>query len=268
LNQNTTALARLRHPAFPRSNQYDQEWVVRNQMGPHPLWLLESLTEHLPIEPGSRVLDLGCGTALTSIFLAREFGARVWAADLWIDPTRNWERIREAGVGDLVTPMRIEAHDLPFAAGFFDVIVSIDAYEYFGTDDLYLAWGLSWVLAAGGRIGVVAPGTREEIDEVPEPLRELWGPDYWTFHSPGWWRRNWERSGAVEVEIADLLPNGWELWHLWAEVLDDLDAEVAPDSPSPPEGADDLKLLAADADRLLGFARVVGRKPARVESSG
>ncbi len=88
--------------------------------GSNPLWLLESLTEHLAIEPGSRVLDLGCGTALTSIFLAREFDARVWAGDLWIDPTRNWERIMDAGVADRVTPIRIEARDLPFAAGFFD----------------------------------------------------------------------------------------------------------------------------------------------------
>jgi cyclopropane fatty-acyl-phospholipid synthase-like methyltransferase len=260
LNENASALARLRHTDFPRTNTYDQAWVVRNQMGPHPLWLLESLTEHLSIERGSRVLDLGCGTALTSIFLAREFGARVWAADLWIDPTRNWERIKEAGVADLVTPMRVEAHDLPFAEGFFDTIVSIDAFGYFGTDDLYLAWGLSWVVAPGGRIGIVVPGLREEIDEVPASLAQHWGPDYWTIHSPEWWRRNWERSGAVSVEIADLVPDGWDLWHLWAEVLDAVGAEVAPDSPPPPEGADDLVILDADRDRLLGFARVVGTK--------
>jgi cyclopropane fatty-acyl-phospholipid synthase-like methyltransferase len=109
---------------------------------------------------------------------------RVWAADLWVDPTPNWERIKAAGVADLVTPMRVEAHDLPFAQGFFDTIVSIDAFEYFGTDDLYLAWRLSWVLAPGGRIGIVVPGPRGEIDEAPEPLREHWGPDYWAFHSP------------------------------------------------------------------------------------
>jgi cyclopropane fatty-acyl-phospholipid synthase-like methyltransferase len=32
------------------------------------------------LPPGSRVLDLGCGNALASIFLAREFGVRVVAA--------------------------------------------------------------------------------------------------------------------------------------------------------------------------------------------
>ena len=43
----------------------------------------------LPIEPGTRVLDLGCGRAMTSIFLAREFGAEVWATDLWIAAEDN-----------------------------------------------------------------------------------------------------------------------------------------------------------------------------------
>src|ERR1700735_2865332 len=72
----------LYHSRYRRSNAYDPQWVFANLMGPHPLWLVEALVESLPIEPGMRVLDLGCGTALTSIFLAKEFGARVWATDL------------------------------------------------------------------------------------------------------------------------------------------------------------------------------------------
>ena len=59
-----------------------------------------------------RVLDLGCGRALTSIFLAREFGVQVWATDLWITPDHNRRRAEEAGVGDAVFPLRAEAHAL------------------------------------------------------------------------------------------------------------------------------------------------------------
>ena len=58
----------------------------RNLMGPNGLWLTDALTQLLPLEPGMRVLDLGCGAAISSIFLARELGVQVWAADLWIEP--------------------------------------------------------------------------------------------------------------------------------------------------------------------------------------
>ncbi|MEV6271720.1 hypothetical protein AB0L64_31450 [Kribbella sp. NPDC051936] len=51
-----------------------------------------------------RVLDLGCGTALSSIFLAREYDVDVWAADLWVDPTENWRRVDDAGLAGRVHP--------------------------------------------------------------------------------------------------------------------------------------------------------------------
>ena len=50
-------------------------------------------------------MDLGCGRALSSIFIATEFNADVWATDLWIAPSDNWERIKQAGVADRVFPI-------------------------------------------------------------------------------------------------------------------------------------------------------------------
>jgi cyclopropane fatty-acyl-phospholipid synthase-like methyltransferase len=107
-------------------------------MGPHPLWLMEWLWPALDVPPGARILDLGCGTALTSIFLAKEYDAHVVAADLWVPPTENWTRITAAGCADRVIPLLAEAHQLPFADGYFDAIVSVDAYHYFGTEEDYL----------------------------------------------------------------------------------------------------------------------------------
>ena len=62
----------LRKPDFPRSAKYDPAWMLENQMGPNALWLMEWLSEGLAFVPGMRVLDLGCGRALTSIFLAKD----------------------------------------------------------------------------------------------------------------------------------------------------------------------------------------------------
>ena len=190
--------ARLAQTRFPRSAGYDPQWLIDNVMGPHLLWLMEWLWPALDLPPGARVLDLGCGTALTSIFLAREYDADVVAADLWVDPTDNWPRIAAAGCAGRLLPLRVEAHDLPFAEGYFDAVVSIDAYHYFGTDERYLAY-LSRFLAPGGRIGIAMPGlvTEFDDDQVPEHLRSEWEPDFWTFHSPRWWRQLWspERVG-------------------------------------------------------------------------
>ena len=69
---------------FPRSAAYDEDWVNENRMGPNVLGLAESVAERMTLEPGMRVMDLGCGKALSSVFLAREFGVEVWATDLWI----------------------------------------------------------------------------------------------------------------------------------------------------------------------------------------
>ncbi|MFP4160320.1 MAG: SAM-dependent methyltransferase, partial [Desulfobacterales bacterium] len=57
-------------PEFPLSAKYDPDWILDNQMGPNALWLAEWLLQDLPLAPGMRVLDLGCGKAMSSIFMA------------------------------------------------------------------------------------------------------------------------------------------------------------------------------------------------------
>ncbi len=162
--------AGMRHDRFPRASAYDAVWAHRNHMGPSVLWFTEALTQVLPLEPGMRVLDLGCGSAISSIFLAREFGVQVWAADLWIDPSSNRERIDEAGVSDRVFPIEAEAHTLPFAHAFFDAIVSVDAYHYFGTDVRYLSY-LAQFVRTGGYIGIVAPGNDIDPDDLSPEMQ-------------------------------------------------------------------------------------------------
>ncbi|MGJ3560997.1 SAM-dependent methyltransferase [Streptomyces sp. INA 01156] len=251
---------RLALPHYPRSSAYDVRWTIENQMGPHALWLLEWLAPALGLDtlrPGARVLDLGCGRAMTSVFLAREYDVQVTAADLWIKPDENARRIAEAGVADRVLPVLAEAHDLPFGEESFDAIVSIDAYHYFGTDDLYLPT-LTRLLRPGGRIGVVVPATREELEgtEPPEHLKPFWEPAFWSFHSPGWRHRHWSRSGAVAVEAADWQPDGWRDWLLWSEVC----AEESSSDFMADMARTSAEMVRADRGQTLGFTRVVGRR--------
>lgn len=66
--------AELTIEQFPRSAPYDPTWVMNNLMGPNVLWLTEFLTQAMDLRPEMRVLDMGCGTAISSIFLAKESG--------------------------------------------------------------------------------------------------------------------------------------------------------------------------------------------------
>ena len=237
---------------FPRSAGYDTEWVIENMMGPNVLWLTESLSQVMDLKPGMRVLDMGCGRAISSIFLAKEFDLQVWATDLWKKASDNWERIREAGVENQVFPIHAEAHSLPFAGEFFDAIVSMDSYHYFGTDDLYLFGHFAQLVKPGGQIGIVVPGLVQEIPSAdpPEHLQPHWYWDFWSFHSPDWWRKHWERSGVVSIELADMIPDGWKHWL----TSDSISAEWQGRQSN--EGAD----LRIDAGRNLGFTRVVARR--------
>src|SRR4051794_27023561 len=242
---------RLLSARFPRASRYHPDWVLAGMgSASNALWLAEWLCEALDLRPGMRVLDLGCGRAISSVFLRREFGVEVWAADLWFDPSENLRRIRDAGVEDGVFPLRADARALPFAAEFFDAIVSVDSFFYYGTDDLYLNTVARFV-KPGGPVGIVQAGLTGELDgEVPVHLREWWDQDRpWLFHSAGWWRRHWARTGILDVETADTLGDGWRLWLDWLRL-------VAPDN------ATEIGAVEADAGRHLGYVRAVGRRRA------
>ncbi len=244
---------RLVSGRFPRSSRYHPDWVLAAASGgANVLWLTEWLTTALDLRPGQRVLDLGCGRASSSIFLRREFGVQVWATDLWFSASENIQRVRGAGVEDGVFPIHADARSLPFAAEFFDAIVCIDSYYYYGTDDLYLNY-LAQFVKPGGPVAIAGAGLMREIDgPVPEHLREWWTPDLWCLHSADWWRRHWERPGILDVQVADTMPDGWQVWLDWHKT-------------GFPDNRTEIQALEADAGRYLGYVRVVGRRREQVK---
>lgn len=238
---------------FKRSSRYSMEWMKDNEMGPNSVWLTEYLTEDIKLKPGMKVLDLGCGKAMSSVFLAKEFGVSVWATDLWISPTDNYVNIAEQGVTNLVYPIYAEAHSLPYAEKFFDVIISVDAYHYFGSDDTYFLYILKF-LKQDGTIGIILPGLQKEIgNTIPENLQPHWEPELNTLHSVEWWINHWEKTGQVEIITADILPEGWECWYEWEN-------EIIKTRGVPEQRGSDLDLLKADNGEYLCFPRIIARK--------
>ena len=203
---------------YHKAEKYDMDFVARNWMGPHPLWLLEELCENMDLRPGMRVLDMGCGKGLTSIFLAKEYGVTVFANDLWISATDNLRRFEEAGIADRVFPIRAEAHALPYAKDFFDVAISVDSYHYYGASESYFPDVFSSLVKSGGQFGIVIPGLSREFDKgYPDTLEKLWFSGLFTFHSSKWWRDLWGKTGLCEITSCYYFDDPKAIWQPWAD---------------------------------------------------
>jgi cyclopropane fatty-acyl-phospholipid synthase-like methyltransferase len=175
-----------------------------------------------------------------------QVGVQVWATDLWCNPSENWLRIQDADLQDGVFPLKVEARNLPFPNGFFDAIVSIDSFPYYGTDDLYLAY-LAKLLKPEGFIGIAGAALLTELNgPIPEALAAWWEPEMHSLHSPAWWRNHWEKSGLVEVQLADAMPDGWLRWLEWHHF-------VAPDNKV------EIEALEKDQGNYLGYMRAVAK---------
>jgi len=236
---------------FPLSSGYNSDWVINNAMGINPLWLTEWICKNLDLKPNMRVLDLGSGKAISSIFLAKEFGVKVWSYDLWINATDNLQRIKEENLENMVFPIHGDARNLPFAEGFFDVIISIDSFIYYGTEDLYLNY-LQKFIVPEGQIGIVVPGLMKEfVDGVPDHLKDFWGQDCWSWHTIHWWRELWERTGLVDIQSSEILFDGCNLYVRWKEAQDKMGKNPWPK---------DIDILKKDAGEYVGFISLIAKR--------
>lgn len=234
---------------YPLSAKYDPAWVLGLDMGPHPLWQLEDLMSDLDLNPGATVLDLGCGKGATSVFLARECDVDVVAFDLWVEADELRSSLEAQGVTDRVTPVNGDVRDLPFEDNEFDAIVSIDAFEYFGTDVRVLP-RLLRVLKPAGRIGMTTPALRTDPYQSPPPayVTEVMGWEAAGWHAPEWWATHWHLTGLVDNIKARMQERGREDWILWSRAL------------AEDENGSVLSMLEADDADQIGFSIVSATK--------
>lgn len=112
---------------------------------PHNEPLFRAVLDAAAVGPGSRLLDVGCGSGATLV-LARDRGAEVTGLDV-CDPLLAIARDRLPGA-DLVVG---EADVLPFPDGSFDAVVGVNAFQFAADPRTALAEAAR-VLAPGGRV--------------------------------------------------------------------------------------------------------------------
>ena len=196
--------------AYPELAGYDRAGIHEELAGQGGLFLACDMAKLLELRPGMRVLDLACGAGTTSIYLAKNFGVSVFAVDEDLSASLP-RRAEDVGVGERVIPIRADARKLPFPEAHFDAVFCMNAFFYFGTDDLYPSYLLSF-LKDGGELVIGSPCYRAELDaDTPEEFL-LKFPACLAVHSPGWWRHHFAKTKEADVLHSDLHPRGAEFW--------------------------------------------------------
>ncbi|NNC59900.1 MAG: class I SAM-dependent methyltransferase [Erythrobacter sp.] len=94
---------------------------------------LAHIAAKLVIEPGHRILDIGCGWGGMAIYLAKNFDVRVRGITLSEEQVAlARERVAAAGVSDRVEIELVDYRDLASAGLKFDRIVSVGMFEHVG----------------------------------------------------------------------------------------------------------------------------------------
>ena len=232
------------------SKKYDTEELQSKIMGPNPVKLEEELRLGNKIPKGATVCDLGSGQGLTSVFLAKEYGFRVYAADLWSDPEENRKFFDSMGLDkDQIIPVKADATDLPFDKNFFDAVVSTASYNYFGRDESYLDGKLLPFLRSGGYIYIAIPGMKKDChDNLPPELLLSWTPEQMDYmHDSDYWLKTVSACRGAEVLEVSEMESNEEVWADWLKQ----DNEYA---------IGDRKSMEAGAGKYLNFIKIVLRK--------
>lgn len=127
--------------------------------------LTNTLASRAQIQPGSKVLDVGCGMGGSSIHLARSLKCHV--SGVTISPLqRRWAQTAAffGGVRDRVAFQCQDAEKVEFAPASFDRIWSIECTEHLFDKPAFFRRAAEW-LRPGGRVAICAWLAADKLDD-------------------------------------------------------------------------------------------------------
>ena len=184
------------------ANEKNATFLKEAMWGPNGIRQAEELASHLKITTDMKILDLGVGIGLSSVYLTQAYGTLTFATDLYADPTENYEKFQTLGIGDKIIPMILDAtQPIPFPKGYFDVIFSVGAYNMFGDNEEVLPNFISHV-KKGGYIAIAFPGLKYDFgDNVPQEMKPFWEVPEVARYVRGieWWKNLFSKAEGIEI---------------------------------------------------------------------
>jgi SAM-dependent methyltransferase len=194
---------------------YSRDDCYQDFFGGGGLYLAVQMLRTLRLKPDDIVLDLGCGKGATSIFLAKHYGVRVVALDLWTSADFLDEKFKAPGYADRISAIQMDAtQPLPFSKDYFDAIFCMNSFNFYGGNVDFLKHILKH-LKPGGQLCIGSEALSKEFSEeqlinpppvyafrLPPPNEhvDVFEDDFKKQHTPGWWRDLFQASGLLNVE--------------------------------------------------------------------
>ena len=200
---------------YPELQNYSRDELYEDFFGGGGLYLAVHMARTLRLHADDLILDLGCGRGATSLFLAKHYGVRVTALDLWTSADFLRQKFAAQGLADRITPIQMDAtQPLPYPENYFDAIFCMNSFNFYGGSVDYIR-GLLRHLKPGGQICIGSEAlssefTAEQIANPPQVYAfqlpapnehvNVFEDDFRKQHTPDWWQQLFQSSGLVEIE--------------------------------------------------------------------
>ena len=179
--------------------------------------LIDHLAGLASIQPGSRILDIGCGMGGSSIQLAKKYGCDV--TGITLSPVQAaWARMSawSKGISQQVRFNRMDAEQATFDDGVFDVLWSIECTEHLFDKAAFFRRAAHW-LKPGGRLAICAwlaaekPRSNEAEELVKQVCEGFLCPSLGTASEYQTWFKD---AGLTNVAFQDLTPRVMQTWEI------------------------------------------------------
>ena len=182
--------------------------------------------------------------------MAKEYGFKVYATDLWSNPDENRKYFYSLGLDEnSIVSIKADSTDLHFDKNFFDAVVSVDSYNYFGRDENYLDNKLLPFVKNEGYIYIAIPGVKNDChDNLPKELLLSWTPEQLDYmHDIKYWENIFNKSNDSEIIKIEEMESNEKVWNDW--LMQENEYAI-----------NDRKSLNAGAGKYLNFIKIVLQK--------